>query len=251
MGALKLVIKKCFGVHPRDVMLLGRRLAIIPSREFYIFRIAKSLSLAPSHRELGLIMTTLAIMQKGDLFVDVGANIGLFSVFVASYAEALDIAILAIEPNPDTYERLKANIGAGPNVKGIQGACSNLNGQGHLLLTEDSLTSMLDGAGARERASQWGYRGDSVPVPLFCLDALLNGNSRRIVLKIDVEGHELEVLEGARNTLKSGSVRAVIIDGGGEDIVDYMATYRYAPFDAVSMAMGGRSFEKLFLPLDD
>ena len=136
------------------------------------------------------------ILRTGDLFVDVGAHVGLYSIW------ALDAAasVVAVEPNPDAAGQLRANlarngytaevieaaVGATPGRMAMAGA--DLLRQ-HLVLDE-SPASEATGEGT---------------VDVRVLDEVIGDRSVR-GLKIDVEGAERLVLEGASRLLADGRV---------------------------------------------
>jgi FkbM family methyltransferase len=123
-------------------------------------------------------------------FVDIGANVGLFSLLVASYAGA-NARILAIEPEPENLSRLRFNISLNPAIAVDVAA---------LALGEKAETVVLD----IDRRDKGGTRtlplaqGDASGLRVECrpLLAVLReaGVSRIDALKIDVEGNEDTVL---------------------------------------------------------
>lgn len=126
-------------------------------------------------------------------FVDIGANVGLYSLFVAALAG--DRArILAIEPQPGILERLRFNLAANPAVKVevLPVALSDRDGTAELVLDgDDSGGTHLD----KHTASR-GADGRVVMVPSKTLMAALAdaGIADIDALKIDVEGAEDLVL---------------------------------------------------------
>jgi FkbM family methyltransferase len=128
---------------------------------------------------------------KGAL-VDVGANIGLYTVRYAP----LFVQTIAIEANPATYHALQANIALArsPNTKAVCLAASNVKGTAQLKVAESGML------GWSRLADDAGWATYTVDVPLNTLDNIVDeafGQARVALIKIDVEGHELEVLQGA------------------------------------------------------
>lgn len=147
-------------------------------------------------------------IAPGDLFVDIGAHFGLYSLEVAARFER--VRCLAIEPHPKNFASLESAVrhnGLSDRIQVVQKAIGRRDGEGYLRLN----TSMghhltLDG-----RAESAG----ALPVSVVTLDTLLAGNSlfdagAGCVLKVDVEGRELAVFEGAENLLRSGRVRSIL-----------------------------------------
>ena len=121
------------------------------------------------------------------VFVDIGANVGLFSLFVASCAGP-DAKILAIEPEPENVKRLRFNLVANPDIS--VRVLSLALGEREQRVALDVHRS--DRGGTRTRALGEGEPPHIATVecrPL--LDVLRNEGVTRIdALKIDVEGVE-------------------------------------------------------------
>ena|GEM_PF-988821 len=132
-------------------------------------------------------------LGSGDTFVDVGANAGYYSV-VAGRIVGPRGRVVSIEPVPETFELLRENValnGLG-NVATFANACWN---------AREGLTMTLPGGyyGLASLATPLG--GRRIPVEAIPLDALTADLPSVQVLKVDAEGAELEVLEGAADTL--------------------------------------------------
>lgn len=143
--------------------------------------------------------------SAGGLIVDVGANIGLFTVACARAAGARG-RVLALEPGPRTFDKLtrtRAALGL-TNVTARQVAAGAVNGELWLAdgpSGEDVHQHLADGrSDARSRA-----------VGVVRLDDLCGREVADVVLlKIDVEGHELEVLDGAAGILAVGRAALIV-----------------------------------------
>jgi FkbM family methyltransferase len=122
------------------------------------------------------------------VFVDIGANVGLFSLYVAATAPAA--RILAIEPEPGNFARLAFNIAANPEVQitPLQLALGDAEGTAEIVL------NARDRGGTRLAAA--GMRGRGVAVRCRPLLAVVReaGVTAIDALKIDVEGAEDRVL---------------------------------------------------------
>jgi FkbM family methyltransferase len=149
-------------------------------------------------------MFLLHFLRPRDLFVDVGANIGLYST-LASCAAGADC--IAIEPVPATFEKLDRNIRIGGNRDRVQ--LLNL-GVGETA-AELQFTSSYGGLNRVVRPRD---TGDAVTVKVQPLDWIVAGRSPTM-MKIDVEGYEMHVLRGARATLSSPVLKALIIELNG------------------------------------
>jgi FkbM family methyltransferase len=119
-------------------------------------------------------------------FVDIGANVGLFSLLVASYAGS-NTKILAIEPEPENIRRLQFNISANPGIP-IRVIALALGERAGIVALEIDLR---DKGGTRTRPLAHDER-PSINVECRPLLEVLRqeGMSRIDALKIDVEGTE-------------------------------------------------------------
>lgn len=171
----------------------------------------------------------LHVTRPGDLFVDVGANVGSYTVLACAAAGA-DGA--CFEPVPGTYERLRENIRLNDLEHRVR--CANV-GVGK----ERGVVAFSSDMDAGNRVLADGEaRAGRIDVQVDTLDALLEGRQPSL-MKIDVEGYETAVIAGADETLASPSLRAVImeINGSGEkfgfdeaQIFGRMAAHGFAPF---------------------
>jgi len=160
--------------------------------------------------ELATTRLLTDIIRPGDVFVDVGANIGYYSALALSRVGATG-KVIAIEPNPDAYVRLQRNMvlnGAGSRLRMIQSALSDHHGRVKLRLfgDDDGLSSVV--ASTERNIPISSTR--SIDVEASTFDSLFPAE-RVNVVKIDVEGAELAVLRGMRDTLlRNPSLNLVI-----------------------------------------
>jgi FkbM family methyltransferase len=135
-------------------------------------------------------------LRPGAVFYDVGANVGFFSVIGARLVGNTGV-VYAFEPVPEnaTYVRLNARLNRFRNIKVVEKAVSRCSGAGELWLAGYSGGSSLTLAppDARRRLA----------VKLVSIDDLVYGQGQAVpaVLKIDVEGAEIDVLRGMSRTL--------------------------------------------------
>jgi len=157
------------------------------------------------HEDMGFL---LHVLQPGDLFVDAGANIGSYSILAGSCA---GVDVVAFEPIPSTFSWLQKNIKVNAlenkvramNVglaekKGTIHFSSNLDVRNHVLLKNEENLPFIE-------------------IDVVTLDDALNGKSPAVI-KIDVEGFEIQTLIGAKNIINNPSLMAIIIEmnGSGE-----------------------------------
>jgi FkbM family methyltransferase len=143
-------------------------------------------------KELGADIDRARARQAPFVFVDIGANVGLFSLFVAAHAGP-HARILSIEPEPGNLQRLSFNVGANPKspVKIFPLALSDEVGE---LAVE---LDRRDRGGSRTRKiSQGETSASAIRVASQTLLQLLRSERVEAVdaLKIDVEGFEDLVL---------------------------------------------------------
>jgi FkbM family methyltransferase len=145
----------------------------------------------------------LHFLRKGDLFVDIGANVGSFTLLASAEVGAKTIAA---EPLPATFQHLVRNVKLNDIEPLVEAHNIGLGGQPGVL----KFTQSLDTINHVAREGETG----TMDVPVDTLDNLLRGKDP-ILLKIDVEGFETEVVRGAGATLQNPSVQAVIIELNG------------------------------------
>jgi FkbM family methyltransferase len=184
----------------------------------------------------------LHVLRAEDLFVDIGANVGSYTILACAVVGAKGYCF---EPVPSTFERLMSNLrinNLSDRVKAVNLGMSDKEGE--LIFTTDENCSnhvVADG----EKALQ------VVPVKVLPLDSVIPGHSPSLI-KIDVEGFETPVLRGARSTLKSENLHSVIMElnesgsryGFREDEIiktmsnDGFELYTYEPFSRELKRLG-------------
>jgi len=132
-----------------------------------------------------------ARLRPGDLLVDVGANIGYFTL-LGSRLVGPTGQVVAIEASPNTHEMLLANArrNGATNVRAVNAAASNHRG------TVEVFAGSSDNIGRKSIMARHGAR--EATVEAFPLADILSADEirRAAVIKIDVEGAEADVLRG-------------------------------------------------------
>lgn len=171
----------------------------------------------------------LHLLRPGDLFVDVGANIGSYSVLAAG---SIGAHVVAVEPIPSTCEHLNLNLKLNRLESQVEVHClglSNSTGILRFTTTLDTVNHVLAN----------GEEGNFEELSVTTLDNLLEGRNPTL-LKIDVEGHELAVLEGGKNTLSERGLLAVIMETNGSgarygvndtQLIELMEEYGFTCWD--------------------
>lgn len=146
-----------------------------------------------------------------DFVIDIGANVGNHSFFFKNICGAK--RLIAFEPLKQNIELLKQNC---TNIEIYEFAISSLNSSGKLMLRDE-----LNNNSGTAVVSDFGY-----DIELRTLDSFEFKSPTFI--KIDVEGHELYVLEGALNTINSYHPQLLIevhIGVNVSDILQYLPGY--------------------------
>lgn len=168
----------------------------------------------------------LTYIVPNSTVIDVGANIGFFSVLFAQHAH-----VIAIEPEPRNYAELVRQT-AGRPVTTYQAVVSDH--PGHVILQLDPLHP------ANHRISPHGHAPEnSLSVAALTLDALVKQHQARVsFIKIDVQGAEMQVLRGGHETLRQQRpVVQIEVDDNAlrdfgttaADLLAHMAALDYAP----------------------
>ena len=167
-------------------------------------------------------------LEPGSLFVDVGANVGLYTIWcIEAGAE-----VIAVEPSRTARERLTSNLelndysaeivpAALGETEGTLQLTTELDNQNHLVLSGNS-----DEAATEE-------------VPVLTLDGLV-GDRTVDGLKVDVEGAELLVLKGAERLLSERRIKLIQLEWNessvallGQDrapLAELLSSYGYSLF---------------------
>lgn len=146
----------------------------------------------------------LHLLRPNDLFIDIGANVGAYTILASSEINAKTIAI---EPVPSTFKNLMDNIlinNIQEKVNALNLGLSSKNGKLKFTKSFDSVNHV-----ATENET------DSIEVDIDTLDTILLKEQCPILIKIDVEGFETEVIKGAETTLLNKSLKAIIIELNG------------------------------------
>jgi FkbM family methyltransferase len=142
------------------------------------------------------------LITKETTFIDAGANVGYFTVLSSKSARE----VYAFEPAPAVFERLSRNValnGLG-NVRALQLALSKE--RGGLRLFESKISPGHDSTVKRFEHDR------SILVDAVRLDDVVDPSVRDVVMKVDVEGSEMDVLLGALGLIRSGKVSAIVLE---------------------------------------
>ncbi|MCY3546742.1 MAG: FkbM family methyltransferase [Gemmatimonadetes bacterium] len=179
---------------PVDTVVWGQRLRLFPDRSVSEARIL-FLPRSWDRPERGLLAQWA---RPGFTFVDVGANVGGYSFWVLSLVGA-SARVVAVEPNPDLARQLRFNVrvnGAQDRMQVVEAAVGGARGTGALVVDpRNSGEGRLVGAGDSTGAGR--VAPPTIPVRIVTLADIVRdaGLDRVDCLKVDVEGHEPEVIQ--------------------------------------------------------
>lgn len=175
----------------------------------------------------------LHFLREGDLFLDIGANIGSYTILSASEVGAQTISF---EPIPATFNILEENIKVNQIEHLVELKNNGVGSENGVIRFTSGLDTVNHVASASDK--------DTVEVNVVTIDSEVQ-ITKPCLIKIDVEGFETEVINGMTNTLKTENVKAIIIELNGsgnrygydesqikQKLVDYgFESYAYAPFE--------------------
>lgn len=147
-------------------------------------------------------------VKKDWICLDIGANIGFYTLnlsqLISKYGK-----VYAIEPSPENYKKLQDNISINKleNVVASNIALSSVTGKLNFSTSPDRNSGL-------GRIGKWKAAKSEVIVDTKTLDEFVreHGIAKIDFLKIDIEGHELEFLKGAKRSLQSGLVDRIMIE---------------------------------------
>jgi len=192
--------------------------------------------------EMGYVLN---VLSKGDLFVDIGANSGAYTLLACGVCHANGYAI---EPIPTSFIRLQTNIRLNNIVQQVKALNIGISSQeGELWFTdsEDTMNHVISGSESTK---------SMIKVNVATLDKILDGESPSLI-KIDVEGFEMSVLNGASRVLNNKRLHSLIIElncSGArygfkdKDVIGFMEsygfyTYHYNPFERKLRRIEGKN----------
>jgi len=161
---------------------------------------------------------------------DIGANHGEFAIKFSQYFKNANI--YCFEPVKSTFNVLEKNLSRYSNFKIFQKALGDKAGIAKIYLNKESdLVSSLV-PNSKFHSSSTSEDVEVLTIDGFCQE---NGIKKIDILKIDVEGFELNVLEGAKNMLMEKKIDFIILEAGFGDtfhtrldeLVLFLAPFQY------------------------
>lgn len=175
-----------------------------------------------------------SFFKKGDVFYDIGANVGAYSLVAAKFLDG-DIKVFAFEPGFATFSQLQKNVftnSFSDCITPLQIALTDETG-----LQTFNYANTTPGGAMHALGEPVDYKGDSfVPVGkqsvlAYSIDDLVEQFHIPLPnhIKIDVDGIELKILKGAGECLRDPAVKTIIIELEDDDpeakqIIDFVSS---------------------------
>lgn len=207
-------------------------------RSNHISNVTETLMLKNSY-EFSTTNLFINILEKGDTVIDVGANIGYYSL-LSSYLVGEEGKVYAFEPDPDNIEALLNNckINNFNNIVPLQKAMSNFKGKTNLYTTFANDPQTTEG---------WHslVKPDTdllvLEVEVDTLDNLIPKQAGKIkLIKTDTEGNDLAVLQGAIRLIKNNPDINLIVEcypagllnanSSVKDLLDFIKELQFAVY---------------------
>jgi FkbM family methyltransferase len=185
--------------------------------------------------EAGSLSALTALIPPGSVVIDVGANIGYFALHFARRVGGAG-TVIAFEPGRENVALLRWNVTSAGlhNVEIVEAALGDHDGEGTLYLNPVHP--------ADHRIFKAGDARPSRPIRVMTLDGILTDPdvvARIALIKIDVQGAEMQVLRGMARTLKAATsarllvefMPAALIDAGEspEALLEFFDALGYGP----------------------
>lgn len=197
-------------------------------------------------------------LSAGDVVVDAGANIGIYSQFLSHRVGRTGV-VHSFEPSPENFRRLQSATRKLANVRLSQAAVGERSGQSKLYL---SAKLNVD----HRTYTTAGDLRHAIPIEMVALDDYFKPGQRVDLIKLDIQGYELNALRGANRVLQenpdiqllfefwpyglkqAGATWVELIDAlRAENMAVFRVTkHRLVPFRSESVREGANWYVNLF-----
>lgn len=170
-------------------------------------------------------------LRKEDLFADIGANVGTYTILASAQVGANTIAF---EPSPSTFKWLEKNIQVNQinqKVKAFQIGLGEKKGSLRFTNAYDAENHVI---------SQWEKEENAMEINIESFDDLCFPEQIPNMVKIDVEGFESEVLKGMKSSLTDIKLNVIIIELNGSG---YRYDFDEKQIHAQLLELGFQPFE--------
>ena len=163
--------------------------------------------------EIEVLETLIYISRSTKVFVDIGASLGQYSLKISQIIN--NGYIIAIEPDPIRFRELEKNCkewqdGSTNQIEALHSVISDVDGEINFYSTDSNVSGGLFSRDLNYLPEEFkdGIEWKEIQVKTFRLDTLCNSvlkEHKPDLIKIDVEGSELRVLNGCENILREGT----------------------------------------------
>jgi FkbM family methyltransferase len=224
-----------------DIHLFGAPLHINTRDEIGLWRAAKMADDNVIFRdEVASLLNLALLLQPGDTFVDVGANVGLYTSVLSRFRNVFpETKSIAIEPNPETAARLRKSVGDTTVFEmGMSDRAADLSFSPGVT---SGVFKVADTAPATDAIKVACERLDSLPI-----------DGSRLVVKIDVEEHEWLVLQGAAGLFQNKRIQVIYLDGYSDNrIPDFLREHGFTLFDGRTLTRCGAETPRSLLAVHE
>lgn len=182
--------------------------------------------------ESQLMDLALSKLEKGGTFVDIGANIGCYSI-LAAHKIGPTGKVISFEPNPRTIEVLKGNVvvaqlsGTAGVIEVKEFALGSRSGSFNLMYENNRSGGAYISNDPNARRTEKGWINTEVQVKKW--SEIFPVEFKPDLIKIDVEGHEVDVLRGAEDFIKHANGFSILMEaipdmwrGQGHDPIEFI-----------------------------
>ncbi|WP_395043416.1 FkbM family methyltransferase [Flavobacterium sp.] len=177
--------------------------------------------------EVNESMFTVHFLRSEDTFLDIGANLGHYSLIASGISKARSIAI---EPIPSTFVKLEKQI----NINNLNQLVFPFN----IGLSNEVSNLFFSSDNQDMNHIVNSNYPNAIQIPVSTID-LISLNETIALIKMDVEGYEKFVLNGASKTLQNTNLKAIIIELNNsgkkygildEEVYQLIVNYGFLPY---------------------
>jgi FkbM family methyltransferase len=227
----RLITHIIYGRADRTISLFGLTLAINSAKENGYLR-ASSSKLSVFRHETSVLFNLASLIDNDTIFIDIGANVGLYASAISRLrAVKTGLRVFAFEVNPDTFSRLVENA-----VRyGFDARCVALGSRKERQTFVQGAVSHV--TTTLERQNSYNIPSETFVQDCVPLSDVALPDEGHIVMKIDIEGQEIDMLRGAKRFFENGRIKAVYVDGCSAEVLSFLKDFGFVFYD-------GRTFER-------